>query len=381
MFDENITPYQNLTMLILVSFAFQSMLMPLLLSEIDGPVGWVTVIIAAFILYMAIKPINKMLLKYKEDTLIGISDKIFPKFISKTIGMYYIVMLLTANSILMKDFAEQIKLMMLFKTPLSSIIIVILLTASYATKKGIKTIANIASVTLLIAFIPYLLLIIFSTYYADYSNLFPVYPMDVEGILKSVPGAILGFFGFSILMFSNCKVTVKEKNTMINKKFIVISMILYIASYILIIVKFGIKESVHLVWPFLSVMKFVNIPGFFFESTEIIGLCFQFIVTSSCICIIAYFTNLTMQETFKTRENGYFVYIQLPILFVLSALLPGMYMMFPYIQWPLLILSGLNFLIPLALALADKNSMPDAYRLLGQRRNKQKGIFICVRHR
>ena len=131
-------------------------------------------------------------------------------------------------------------------------------------------------------------------------------------------------------------------------------MFLYIASYVLIIVKFGIKESVHLVWPFLSVMKFVNIPGFFFESTEIVGLCFQFIVTSSCICIIAYFTNLAMQEAFKTRENGYFIYIQLPILFVLSALLPGMYMMFPYIQWPLLISSGLNFLIPLAAALADK---------------------------
>lgn len=359
MFDENITPYQNLIMLILVSFSFQSMLMPLLLSVVDGPVGWITIIIAAFILYLAIKPINNMLLKYKEDTVIGISDKLFPKFIAKIIGIYYILMLIIANSILMKDFAEQIKLMMLFRTPLSSIIIVILLTISYATKKGIKTIANIASVSLLIAFIPYLLIIIFSTYYADYSNVFPIYPIDVNGVLKSVPGAILGFFGFSILMFSNCKVTVKEKNTMINKKFIIISMFLYIVSYLLVIVKFGIKESVHLVWPFISVMKFVNIPGFFFESTEIVGLCFQFIVTFSCICILAYFTNLAMQETFKTRENGFFIYIQLPILFILSALLPGMYMMFPYIHWPILMLSGLNFLIPLVTALVD-NKMKKA---------------------
>lgn len=359
MFDENITPYQNLIMLILVSFSFQSMLMPLLLSVVDGPVGWITIIIAAFILYLAIKPINNMLLKYKEDTVIGISDKLFPKFIAKIIGIYYILMLIIANSILMKDFAEQIKLMMLFRTPLSSIIIVILLTISYATKKGIKTIANIASVSLLIAFIPYLLIIIFSTYYADYSNVFPIYPIDVNGVLKSVPGAILGFFGFSILMFSNCKVTVKEKNTMINKKFIIISMFLYIVSYLLVIVKFGIKESVHLVWPFISVMKFVNIPGFFFESTEIVGLCFQFIVTFSCICILAYFTNLAMQETFKTRENGFFIYIQLPILFILSALLPGMYMMFPYIHWPILVLSGLNFLIPLVTALVD-NKMKKA---------------------
>lgn len=353
MFNQDITPYQNLSILILVSFAFQSILMPLLLSEIDGPVGWMTIIIAAVVLYLSLKPINKLLLKYKEDSFLSISNKIFPKLISRAIGIYYIIMFLIANSILMKDFAEQIKLMMLFRTPLGSIIIVILLTASYATKKGIKTIANISAITILIAFIPYIFIMIFSTYYADYSNVFPIYPADVEGVLKSVPGAILGFFGFTILLFSNSKVTVQENNRSINKKFILFSTVLYVACYLMIIVKFGIKESVHLVWPFISVMKYVNIPGFFFESTEIVGLCFQIIVTFSCICIIAYFTNIAMQETFKTREDGFFIYMQIPILYFMAAVLPGMYMMFPYIQWPIIILSGLNLFIPLIAVLVD----------------------------
>ncbi len=353
MFNQEITPYQNLSILILVSFAFQSILMPLLLSEIDGPVGWMTIIIAAAILYFALKPINRMLQKYKDDSFISISNKIFPKYLSRIIGIYYILMFITANSILIKDFAEQIKLMMLFRTPLGSIIIVILLTASYATKKGIRIIGNISSITFLIAFIPYILIIVFSTYYADYSNVFPIYPADMTGVVKSVPGAILGFFGFTILLFSNSKVIVQENNKGINKKFILFSTLLYIACYLLIIVKFGTKESVHLVWPFISVMKYVNIPGFFFESTEIVGLCFQIIVTFSCICIIAYFTNMTMQETFKTRENGYFIYIQIPILYIMAAVLPGMYMMFPYIQWPIIVLSSLNLFIPLITAFVD----------------------------
>lgn len=354
MFDQDITPYQNISILILVSFVSQSILMPLLLSEIDGPVGWISIIAAAFLLYLSLRPINKVMTKYKEDTIISISNRIFPKFVSKIIGIYYILMFLTANSILMKDFAEQIKLMMLFRTQISTIIIAILLTASYATKKGIQSIANVASITVLIALIPYLLIIIFSTYYADYSNIFPILPADVQGVVKSVPGAMLGFFGFSVLLFSNSRVSVKEKNLMINKRYIIISMVLYIACYLLVVVKFGMKEAVNLVWPFISIMKFVNIPGFFFENTEIVGLCFQIIVTFSCICIIAYFTNLAMQETFKTRENGYFIYIQIPILYIMAAALPGMYMMFPYIQWPLIILSALNFLIPLIVALADK---------------------------
>ncbi|HCS11562.1 MAG TPA: hypothetical protein DIV40_08915, partial [Clostridiales bacterium] len=78
MFEQKITPYQNLSILILVSFAFQSILMPLLLSEIDGPVGWMTIIIAAVVLYFALKPINKMMLKYKDNSVLSIINKIFP---------------------------------------------------------------------------------------------------------------------------------------------------------------------------------------------------------------------------------------------------------------------------------------------------------------
>ncbi len=353
MFDQDITPYQNMAILILVSFVFQSMLMPLLLTEIDGPVGWMSIIAAAFIIYISLKPINKVLTKYKEDTIISISNRVFPKFVSKIAGIYYILMFLTANSIMMKDFAEQIKLMMLFNTPISAIIIAILLIASYATKKGMQSIGNLASIAILIALIPYLLIIIFSTYYADYSNVFPVFPADVQGVVKSIPGAMLGFFGFSLLLFSNSRVSVKEKNIIINRRFIIMSTILYIACYLMVIVKFGMKEAANMVWPFISIMKFVNIPGFFFENTEIVGLSFEIVVTFTTICIIAYFTNLAMQETFKTRENGYYIYIQIPILYIMAAALPGMYMMFPYIQWPIIILSAINFLIPLTVALAD----------------------------
>lgn len=354
MFDQDITPYQNISILILVSFVFQSMLMPLLLSEIDGPVGWISIIAAAFVLYLSLKPINKIMTKYNEDTIISISNRVFPKFVSKVVGIYYILMFLTVNSIMMKDFAEQIKLMMLFRTPISAIIISILLIASYATKKGMQSIGNLASITLLFALIPYLFIIIFSTYYADYSNIFPIFPADIQGVAKSVPGAMLAFFGFSVLLFSNSRVSVKEKNLMVNRRFIIISMILYVLCYLLVVVKFGMKEAVNLVWPFISIMKYVNIPGFFFENTEIVGLSFQIMVTFTTICIIAYFTNLAMQETFKTRESGYFIYIQIPILYIMAAALPGMYMMFPYIQWPLIILSAINFLIPLIVAFVDR---------------------------
>lgn len=356
MFNQDISPYQNTSILILISFAFQSMMMPITLSEVDGPVGWISIIIGGIILLLIVKPINKVFKNYKEETIVGISNRLFPKYICKIIGLYYIVLFFIANGLLMKDFSEQIKLMMLYNTPVSVIIMTILLTASYAAKKGIQVIAQVTHITVLVAFIPYLLVIIFSTYYSDYTNILPVYPVDVKGVVESVPNTLFGFFGFSILMFSNSHVFNKEKNIALNKKFIIISMILYITCYILILIKFGSEEAVELVWPFLSIMKFENIPGFFFESTEIVGLSFQIIVTFTCVCILMYFTNLALQETIETRENGYFIFIQIPILYILAATLPGMYMMYPYIKIPAYIFSGLNLLIPLLLIYKDKKT-------------------------
>ena len=113
MFNQDITPYQNLSILVLVSFVLQSMLMPIILTGVNGPEGWISILIAAFLLYIAIKAINKAMKKHDEDTIISVSDKLFPKFISKFIGVYYILMFLTVNSLILKDFAEQIKLMMM----------------------------------------------------------------------------------------------------------------------------------------------------------------------------------------------------------------------------------------------------------------------------
>lgn len=354
MFNQDITPYQNASICILISFAFQTMMMPIILTNIEGPVGWLSIIIGAIILYLTIRPINLVMKRYEGDTILIIANKLLPKYISKLIGLYYICFFIIANSILLKDFAEQIKLLMLFNTPISFIIMTILLVASYASKKGVQPIAHITHVTFLIAFIPYLFLIIFSTYYSNYTNIFPIYPVDIEGVVRTIPNTLFGFFGFSILLFSNSRVSTKEKNILLNKRFVIASTIVYIVCYLLIVIKFGMEEAVKLVWPFLSIMKFVNIPGFFFESTEMVGLVFQIIITFTCVCILMYFTNLAMQETFETKESGYFSFIQIPILYVMASVLPGMYMMYPYIQIPAYVLSGLNILIPLIIVFKDR---------------------------
>ena len=356
-FKTKITASQNTSMLILLSFIFQIMLMPVFVSKVDGPTAWIGIVIAMLIALIFIKPIIKLQANHPEKTLLDICADSLPKIVVKIIGFLYIGFFILAGSILLKDFSEQVKMFMLFRTPNNIIILIILLTSSYATQKGINAVAQIAHITVIVAMVPLILVTALSTSYSSVSNLLPIFPLDIKGILSIVPYALIGFFGFIILLFSNAFVDEHKKNLKENRKFLLLSASLCIFCFCLVIFKFGQEESKRLVWPFLSILKFLNIPGTFIESTEAVGVSLNIVCAFISLSIILYFTNLSLQKTLRTVDNGYFIYIQTPIMYMVACLLPGMNRVIKYIKIPIFIFLVINVIVLFLLIIIDKRRM------------------------
>lgn len=354
MFYTKITSYQNTSMLILSSFIYQIMLLPLLVTSTNGPTAWISIVVALGIALVFTKPVISLQANHPDKTLLDICADFMPKFMVKIIGAFYITFFILASSILLKDFSEQVKMFMLFRTPNNVIILIILLTSSYATQKGINTIAQIAHITVIIALIPLLIVTIFSTAYSNLSNIFPIFPLDINGIVMGVPYALVGFFGFTILLFSNPYVKEHKKNLNENRKFLITSSLIYILCFFLIMFKFGQGEARRLMWPFVSILKFLNLPGSFLENTEAVGISLNIICAFVCLSIILYFTDLSLQKTLRTVDNGYFIFIQTPIIYILACLLPGMNIVFKYIKIPIYVFLIVNLLIILLLIAIDK---------------------------
>ena len=354
MFTTKITAYQNTSMLILSSFIYQIMLLPLLIESTKGPTAWISVLAAAGVAIMFTKPIIKLQSNHPSKTLLDICAEFMPKFMVKLIGAFYIAFFILAGSILLKDFSEQVKMFMLFRTPNNLIILIILITSSYATQKGINTIAQVAHITVIIALIPLIFVTIFSTAYSNFSNIFPIFPPDVKGIIKGIPYAAVGFFGFTIMLFSNPYVRDHKKNLGENRKFLIVSSLIQVLCFFLVIFKFGQVEAKRLMWPFVSILKFLNLPGAFLENTEAVGISLNIVCAFVCLSIILYFTNLSLQKTLRTSDNGYFIFIQTPIIYILACLLPGMNIVIRYIKIPVYIFLTVNALIILLLIVADR---------------------------
>ncbi len=356
-FKTKITAPQNTSMLILLSFIYQIMLLPILISNIDGPTAWISIAIAMLIALIFIKPIIKLQANHPDKTLLDICADYMPKIVVKIIGFLYIGFFMLASSILLKDFSEQVKMFMLFRTPSNIIILIILLTSSYATQKGINTVAQIAHITVIIAMVPLILVTALSTSYSSISNILPIFPLDIKGVLTTVPYALIGFFGFIILLFSNPYVEEHKKNLRENKKFLLTSASIYILCFFLVMFKFGQEEAKRLVWPFLSILKFLNIPGSFIENTEAVGISLNIICAFISLSIILYFTNLSLQKTLRTVDNGYFIYIQTPIIYMAACLLPGMNLVIRYIKIPIYVFLVINAIVLFILVIIDRRRM------------------------
>ncbi|QSX05244.1 GerAB/ArcD/ProY family transporter [Sedimentibacter sp. zth1] len=352
--NHKITAYQNTSMLILSSFIFQILVLPVLITKTNGPTAWISIVIAMFIGILFIKPICKIQEKRHDKTLLDICNDLMPTLIVKIIGTFYIVFFIVASSILLKDFSEQVKIFMLPRTPNNLVILIILLTSSYAAHKGIVTIAQVAHLTVIITLIPLLLVTIFSTSNATLSNIFPIWPLDFVGILKGVPFAFAGFFGFYILLFSNPYVRKYKVNNKQNKTFFILSSAIYILCFFLVMFKFGYGEARRLVFPFNQILKFLNIPGSFIENLEALGMSLSTVCAFVCLSIILYFTNLSLQKTLKTEEDSYFIFIQTPIIYILACILPGINIVLKYIHIPIYIFSAINILVILSLIVLDK---------------------------
>lgn len=349
-----VNAYQNTSMLIIVSFLFQLMFLSALIWQTEGPTSWISIIIAGFIGILLIKPINNLQKRNSGKTILDICNSSMPKIIVKFIGCFYILLFIIASSILLKDFSEQVKMFMLPKTSNNIIILIILLTSSYATQRGINTIAQIAHVTVIITMIPLLLVTAFSTANANFSNMFPIWPLDIKGILEGVPIAFGAFFGLYVLLFSNPYVRKCEENEKQNKLFIMLSTAVYVFCFLLVIFKFGQGEAQRLMFPFSQILKFLNIPGSFIENLEAIGISLITVCAFVSLSISLYFANLCLQKTLATKEDTYFIYIQTPIIYVLACIMPGMNIVQRYIYIPVYAFSIINILIVFIVILLDK---------------------------
>lgn len=292
--------------------------LPRAVVEIAGTDGWLLVLFAGATSLGLLLIMNALSNMFPGKTIMEYSKELlgYPlsMLIAGILSIYYIVNI----AFVVRIFGEVLKMFLLPKTPIEVIIITLLITSAYLVRGNFEGIIRFYQIIILIMFIPYFLAISTGVKMVDFTNILPMFQTSPKIILPGTLKVISSFFGFEIILLY--APFVSDRKNMKKSIIITISIItlIYFISTIIVLANFGSEEIKHLVWPLMSYIKSVQIPGTFIEQLEgvIISLWVLFTFTTLStmyLSIVFIFSRVT-----KVKEHKIFTIFLLPIMYILA---------------------------------------------------------------
>lgn len=291
---------------------------PRLLSEGVGTDGWVVIILTGIIvvpfLYILCKSIKVN--GYKRFTHM-LQDR-FGIVIGSIIGIYVVIAGIFIVSIEMRVFTEVVKMYLLENTPTEFIILLMILVGSILVRGEIESIIKFNAITFWTMFIPIILVIPFVLFNADFTNIFPILnhtPMEYGKLIRP---SLYSFVGFGILYMVIPLLKEKRGAFKVTMNSLIFITIFYVVIVISTLLVFPSRYNASLLWPTITMISTVNIPGAFLERWEgfvmIFWILFYFAKFANILC----FSAEIVKDVFHLQDVKLSVALIVPFIYLVA---------------------------------------------------------------
>ena len=293
------------------------------LGEYVGKNGWMVTIACG-----VISLISMYLILYisKVNGYVGIGEIVensLGKFIGRIVLIEFAIFIIINGSLQVRDYAEVIKVYLLNRTPIQLILLVLILLSTYLIIGRIEALIKFNEITVWIMLVPALVVLLFVIGRGKVTNVLPFFDFEKTKFLEGIKVGINSFTSFEILYFLLPRLKEEERKKL---KYSVagvvgIAVAFYILLYTAIIYYFGAEESQHLLWPFIGLVKSIDIPGTFIERWDglilMIYMIFNFAAFVNIYYGAAYITKKVFN--FKRMVNSFSI---VSVLFYIGSMLP-----------------------------------------------------------
>ncbi|WP_027623646.1 GerAB/ArcD/ProY family transporter [Clostridium lundense] len=254
------------------------------LANLVGGDGWLVIFLSGVIVYTLIYFICKVEKKNDYSHTYEILKSRFGKVIGILVALSLIWYSIFFISMGLRVFTEEIKLYLLEKTPTEFIFVVTILAGTYLVRGEIDNLIKFNEISFWLMFIPVILVLVLSVYDADFTNILPILNSPPNNYVKGTIAGVNRFAGFQILLLIIPFLKDKKNVAKVAFKSMLFITVFYAAVFILVVSVFGKNQTKILLWPVITMIKYINIPGSFIERWE--GIIMS-------IWVIFYFTTFT----------------------------------------------------------------------------------------
>lgn len=265
---EFITPYGLFATIVVTVIGIGIFSYPREVTDVVGTDGWIVTIIAGIVNYSLLYVAYKVVKVNNYNKFYTMLENNFGRIISIILALIFIVSNILSISLGMRLFVEVIKMYLLEKTPTEFIIIVIILTGSYLVRGEIDALIKFNEISFWIMFLPIIVILLLILNRTDFSNILPMFNNSSFNYIKGLKSAIYSFAGIEIIYVTLPFLKHKKKIPNVALKSTVFITVFYVIIVIFTLAVFGKEQNKVLLWPTITMIKSISIPGAFIERWE-----------------------------------------------------------------------------------------------------------------
>jgi spore germination protein KB len=266
--------------------------------------AWVAILLGMLMGLVMLWVYTGIQMGYPDKNLPEIMITLLGNWIAKPLILLYALFFLINSTFNLREFTELFTMTVLPKTPITVLIVIVMLTAIYAVVSGVEVFARTAefSMPIFFLFLIAIYVMTFASGLVDFSNLRPVLENGWKPVFTAAFPSIVNFpFNemFVFLMFwsfLNCKESIRKVSFIavgVSGAFLVVSVIIMISVL-------GVRITSGTWIPLFEVIKLINV-GDFVTNLDSVGITFMLIGGFFKMTVFFYGGVLCLQSFFKRQ--------------------------------------------------------------------------------
>lgn len=305
--NDVISPYQIAMIIIMTVISVGVFSIAADAAEKAGTDGWLAVVIAGTMNLAAIYIIVRLNAKFPGKTFAEYSQIILGTIIGKALTFLFAAYLLLVIAYVTRAFTEVVKMFLLFRTPTEVIMLSLILVCTYIVRGGAECVGRINELIFPILFIPFFIILFFGFPLMKFNNLLPVLQTPPEKIMAAIPAIAFSFGGIEIAMFyigfmKNPKKAYKP--AMIAVLFITLFLVMIT---VFCIAAFGKEATTQFLWPLVSYIRAISLPGLFIERLDGVILSLWMLTVFTTIVSSYFIVSYSISKVAGTKEQKQYV--------------------------------------------------------------------------
>ena len=282
--------------------------------------GWIAILISGLISISVVVLLNKLTRLYPRKTYFEFGKEIIPAPLFNIISLITIAYFLVILAFEVRIFAEVMRAYLLEVTPTEFIIITMLLVTVYIARSDISTLGRMAVMIVPLIIIVTVIIVFAVLPKIDFINVLPLLRIDLKALPKAIFPTVFSYIGYEIIFVAMASVDEPNKSLGYCVRGIIFVMAIYLLTFFITLSEFGIHELKRQVWPSITLMREVDLPGFFIENIDAIIMTLWILVIFGTMGPIMYASGVALSKVFNTKKHDFFILPLVPIIYLLSLI-------------------------------------------------------------